>query len=259
MLCRIISHEILESGYRHLVIHAPDIARAARPGEFLMLKVSQDTYDPILRRPISIMDAGPGDTVEMLYKVVGRGTGLLAEWRTDMCLDIVGPLGNGFHRPDTMRTALLVGGGIGIPPLVFLARSLAGTPDIRVRAFLGARSAADLPMIHRFESPGNPPVTATENGDTGHKGLVTEPLIRFLDEDSPENPVVFACGPDPMLRAVRELALYRKIPAQLSLEEHMGCGIGACLGCVVETREGYQRVCTDGPVFPADVITKWPG
>lgn len=257
MLSRVVSHTSTGSGYYHLVIHAPEIARSARPGQFLMLKVSQTGYDPILRRPISIMDTNTKTTVEMLYKVVGRGTCMLSQRQAGEFLDVVGPLGNGFQSPHAMGMALLVGGGIGIPPLIFLARALTGQGAVSTRAFMGARTASDLPMIDRFDTLGVESTIATESGDQGVKGRVTEPLEQFLEETSPENPVLFACGPDPMLEAVKTLAEKRGIPAQLSLEEHMGCGIGACLGCVVETREGYRRVCTDGPVFDAETLLKW--
>lgn len=213
--------------------------------------------DPLLRRPISIMDVHPEGTVELLYKIVGRGTRLLSEYPMDAALDIVGPLGNGFHPPPVKHTAVLVGGGIGIPPLIFLAHHLAQRKAIPVHAFLGARTSADIPLSGRFIEYGASVAVATENGETGFRGMVTEPLIRYLESDRPDNPVIYACGPDPMLRVIKDISERRGIPARLSLEEHMGCGVGACLGCVVETTSGFLRVCKDGPVFDADIIRKW--
>ena len=266
MKCRIVSHKKDETGYFHLVIDAPEITRECVPGQFLMLKVSGEELDPLLRRPISIMDAHENGHLEMLYKVVGKGTRILARIPEGFELDIIGPLGNGFDIPEAPHKAILVGGGIGIPPLVNLCRKLTLNPSNRVAAFLGARSGNDLPMVKRFEKLGARVFTTTETGDTGQKGLVTAPLIKFLENDEDkdqkteqelQNAVIYACGPDPMLKAIKQLAESRGIPAQLSLEEHMGCGVGACLGCVVMTTEGYQRVCSDGPVFPSETLKKW--
>ena len=252
----VVSHRPIGPDYFHLVLEAPGIAAEAKPGQFLMIRVATRQTDPLLRRPISIMDAQPPGTVELIYKVAGRGTRLLSEW-ADPFLDVIGPLGNSFLSHTEPHSAILVGGGIGIPPLIFLAHHLAGWKDIPVSVFLGGRTAADLPGIERFKGYGAEVTVATESGERGTKGMVTGPLVEWLNAEKPDKPVIYACGPDPMLRAIASLSRQRAIPARLSLEEHMGCGVGACLGCVVETRDGYRRVCADGPVFDADILRKW--
>ncbi|MBN1297107.1 dihydroorotate dehydrogenase electron transfer subunit [bacterium] len=258
MQSTIVMQTLLGSGYYHLKLDAPAIAQAACPGQFLMVRIGRSLSDPLLRRPISIMDTGPDGSVELLYKVVGRGTRLLSSFSAGDRLDMTGPLGNGFFPPETSHHAVLIGGGIGIPPLMFLARVLHRRSDVTVTAFLGARTAADLPMVDRFGLIGATVILATETGETGLMGRVTDPLLGWLNgNDRTEPTVMYACGPDAMLHAVRDICVDHTIPGQLSLEEHMGCGIGACLGCVVPTRDGYRRVCTDGPVFNAEEITKW--
>lgn len=257
MKTKITHHKGNENGYFHLVIDAPEIVTTAVPGQFIMLRVADSSWDPLLRRPISIMNTRADGSVEMLYKVVGKGTELLSRLIPGTELDVVGPLGHGFQMDTMEQTALLVGGGIGIPPLLFLASHLMNH-GIETHAFLGARTAVDLPMVDRFEALGVHVNLATESGELGTRGLVTAPLLAALDTMTSEKPpVIYACGPDPMLRVLHRLSEMRTIPAQLSLEEHMGCGVGACLGCVVETRMGYQRVCKDGPVFLASDLQKW--
>ncbi len=258
MKYRILTHESLNSKYFHLRLLAPEIAQTAVPGQFVMIKVTTCHQDPLLRRPISVMDADPSTGIlELLYSVAGKGTRLLSTWKAGDCLDIVGPLGNGFNPKPGHHTSLLVCGGIGTPPMVYLARILASRQCGATFAFLGARTADDIVCENKFEQYGATVCIATENGEKGSKGLVTEPLISFLNL-SPSNPVLYACGPKPMLKAVMKIGFERKIPTFLSLEEHMGCGIGACLGCVVQTDEGPVRVCTEGPVFDARRLgDKW--
>lgn len=255
MKTRVLIHEQLPSGFYYLRIKAPDIARTARPGQFVMVKVTTLHQDPLLRRPISIMDAHPlSGEIELLYKVAGRGTQLLSNWPTGSDLDVLGPLGNGFKPAPEPHTALLVGGGIGIPPMIFLAHVLASRLKGGIHAFLGVRTAEDCIGEDQFELYGASVHCATETGEKGVRGLVTEPLKIFLNDISPADPIMYACGPKPMLKAVAELGNQRKIPVFVSLEEHMGCGVGACLGCVIETRMGPVRICKDGPVFDARIL-----
>ena len=254
MKCRILTHELLNSGYYLLRLLAPEIARTAGPGQFVMIKITSSHCDPLLRRPISIMDADPATGVlELLYNVVGKGTQLLSTRNVGDDLDIVGPLGNGFNLDLKHQTTLLVCGGIGTPPMVFLARILAQKQDGPIVVFLGARTAKGIVCEKKFEQYGVIVKIATESGEKGAKGLVTEPLIDFLN-DKPPDPILYACGPKPMLKVVSEIGLERKIPTFISLEEHMGCGIGACLGCIVQTPKGPLRVCTEGPVFDVNIL-----
>jgi dihydroorotate dehydrogenase electron transfer subunit len=255
MKYRVLIHEQVKPGYYYLRLKAPEIARTAQPGQFVMIKVTTLHQDPLLRRPISIMDANPlTGEIELLFKVVGRGTQLLSDRPAGCDLDVLGPLGNGFKTDTGHHNAVLVGGGIGIPPMVFLAHILASRLKVETHAFLGVRSADDCIGEEKFKQYGAFINWATETGERGEKGLVTKPLKTYLNTVSPADTIIYACGPKPMLKAVAELGFKRNILVFVSLEEHMGCGVGACLGCVIETRTGPARICKDGPVFDARML-----
>jgi len=230
-----------------LVIHSPRLAERSRPGQFLHILPPRSTE--LLRRPFSIMtaDALRGD-VTILFRVVGEGTRLLASVAPEERLDIIGPLGNGFPI-ESNRPAILVGGGVGIPPLVYLAEKIE-----KCSIFLGAKDRRTLICVEDFSRLGISPGLATEDGSVGFEGLVTEALEHAGDFD-PES-VVYACGPIPMLKAVARWAAARELQCRVSLENKLGCGIGACLGCSIPVRSEdgsirYERVCCDGPVFDA--------
>lgn len=241
---KVVSNTPAPSGIYNLVMEEPGLAELAQPGQFVNIRVSGSTA-PLLRRPISIHWVD-GIRVEILFQVVGQGTELLAQVRPGDTLDVQGPLGRGFQ-PGEGRP-VLVGGGMGIAPLGFLAQSLTGR---EVTCLLGARNGELLGASggDRLMSLGMEVIAATDDGSLGHQGLVTELLAKSL----PENAFIYACGPKPMLRAVAGLALDKGLPCQVSLEEHMGCGVGACLGCVCKGvsagKETYKRVCINGPVF----------
>lgn len=237
-----------------LRLSAPAVALAGRPGQFVMVRCAEEgSFDPLLRRPLALhrLDREKGQ-VEVLVRVVGRGTGWLAVRRPDDLLDVLGPLGQGFTLQRRTRHLLLVAGGIGIAPLLALAEEGLQRRCAVVLA-LGARTSREL------YPPALLPAAvevhlATDDGSAGFHGPVTallsDPnlaLLSWADQ-------LMACGPRPMLaeldRLVRAVRL-RPRPgfAQVSLEERMACGVGACLGCVVATRHGYKRVCQEGPVF----------
>jgi dihydroorotate dehydrogenase electron transfer subunit len=212
---------------------------------------------PLLRRPFSIHDAR-GTRIEIFFQVVGRGTRLLAAGTAGARLNLLGPLGRGFSTEEAGEAgAALLGGGRGIAPLYFLGRVLKEA-GIRVRTFYGGRAGRDLPLADRLRAAGLDPLLSTDDGSLGFKGTV---LDRFLAENSPPPDVLYACGPEPMLRAVDAAARARDIPAQLSLEAIMGCGFGACWGCVHRIRQGgetaWRKTCQDGPVFRAGEVV-WP-
>jgi dihydroorotate dehydrogenase electron transfer subunit len=248
------------------------------PGQFVMLRTGA-AHDPLLPRPYSIYRAGgrPGGRdgyLDVLYRVVGRGTAGLAAVGPGRAVQLLGPLGRGFTRPDPAGAAVLVAGGVGVPPIAALARALAGRAGERpgrgrrppVLAFVGGRSRADILGAADFRASGAALHVSTEDGSRGHRGLVTELLAAQLDRLAAERgaprPTIFACGPAGMLRAVAGLAAAHGLACQVSLEEHMACGFGACVGCVVEMRpraegaEGprYRLACTDGPVFDAEEV-----
>lgn len=232
-----------------------DIAAQARPGQFVNVRVSGATV-PLLRRPFSICDADPAaGRLSALFQVVGEGTEALARADVGDVIDVVGPLGKSFPWEGAKR-ALLVGGGVGVAPLYFLASRahrarLAGVEGPKVIFAYGARSAEGLALAEEIEPRVDELAIATEDGSRGRKGLVTDLLGPYLDGDCE----VFCCGPRPMMAGVLGLMRLRGIKkGWFSLENQMGCGVGVCLGCVVPTRRGYLRVCCDGPVLPAEIL-----
>lgn len=229
----------------------------SHPGQFYMLRGNWGA-DPLLPRPMSILEEdGASGTVSFLIKVVGEGSRRLAQAHPGDPITGLGPLGKPFPLGSVApgETALLVGGGVGVPPLLFLARALVPA-GVKVHFLQGGRSADDLLLLDEFRALGIEPVLATEDGSRGVKGFVTVPCAGALSQ-GPR--AVFACGPEGMLRAVGDLCK-GEVPCYLSLEARMGCGYGVCLGCVVSVDEGegprYMKVCQDGPVFEAGVL-RW--
>jgi len=247
--CRIARHEDMGAGYRLLVLEAPEAASAAAPGQFVHIRIP-GLEETALRRPFSIFDARDG-MLEILYKQVGRGTAALAEERAGGTLSLLGPLGHGF--PEKCSGApLLVGGGFGVAPLYFLARRLK-EKGLSPVLFAGGRTAADLLALDRFAALGVETRTATNDGSAGVKGLVTDPLDDTLAalRASGGKFELFACGPDPMLRAVAMRATGTGAPGWISMDRHMVCGVGACYACIQKTVRGNSRCCIEGPVFAA--------
>ena len=224
-----------------------------RPGQFYMLAAERGwgggaDERPYLPRAFSHARARRADAglrLDFLLEAVGPGTERLAALEPGEGLSLVGPLGIGFRPPAAGTRALLVGGGIGTAPLVCLRDEL-----VDAGVLLGFRSAAYAPAAGLFA--GDPPAVATDDGSAGRGALVTELLREELDRDPVRT--VFACGPPAMLEAVRALTVERGVPTQLALEAGMACGFGACFGCVVPTRDGYLRLCVDGPVLDADRV-----
>jgi len=244
------------AGYVLFGLRSPRVARGAKPGQFLMVRVSGQPY-PLLRRPLSI-HARDEDTIEIFFARAGLGTAILADKKTGETLDILGPLGKGFVLPRAPKgkTFCLVGGGRGIAPLYFLAQELQAKGG-RPRVFYGGKTKADLPLLGTFAARKVEVFVSTDNGSAGFPGLVTAMLEKELARSVPPAQV-FACGPDPMMKRIAEIAAERQIPAQLSLESIMGCGIGACWGCVRKIRRGGEaewiKICEDGPVFAGSEI-----
>lgn len=229
-----------------LRILEPYCAENAKPGQFVNIRCGQMT-EPLLRRPISICDADrEKGVIDIVFAVRGRGTALLADLRVGEELDLLGPLGNGFDMNPAYRRVAVVGGGIGIFPLLFLLRE---SPAEEKTAFLGCTTAGNMVLTDEFAACSCLCLT-TNDGSLGEKGLVTSQLAQDINRFD----CVYACGPRPMLRATAEIAEKAGVPCQLSMEERMGCGVGACLVCACKTRddkgvEDYKHVCSDGPVF----------
>lgn len=252
---KILKHETAGDQYRILAIELPGIAAAAVPGQFIHLRVPALT-DAVLRRPFSICRADH-DTIEILYKTVGRGTAAMTGLLPGQTLSVMGPLGNGFPLPGSgAARPALVAGGYGVAPLAFLASRMPRKGDV----FVGGASGKDILCIAAFEQIGWTVHIATEDGTLGSRGLVTVVLNEWLAGlGAGEIPEFFACGPNGMLKAVGNLAASRGSEAWLSLDRHMGCGVGACLACVQRIRRGGEevlaRVCKEGPVFAArDIV-----
>lgn len=249
---KLLSIRPLEQGYQVITLDAPEIAREAVPGQFVHVKIPSIEFSR-LRRPFSIYDANP-DTGRLfvLYKTVGYGTEHLAKLPVGTSLQVLGPIGRGFPL-NPAGTPYLVGGGYGVAPLWFLATRLPRKGIL----FVGGRTAADILETERFRDAGWEVRIATQDGSLGTQGLVTAPLDAALQADADAE--LYACGPDGMLRAVGERAIAHNIKGWLSLDKHMMCGVGACLGCVQKVREGgaekLVRVCVDGPVFESrDIV-----
>ena len=238
-----------------LGIRAPEIRNTARPGQFCMIDTGPPgPADPLLRRPLSIHRVGPKGLLIFLYRVVGKGTSMLSRLRPGDPVGVLGPLGRGFRVAGGVP-GLIVGGGMGVAPLVFLAESWAG--DRRPVVLFGGRTREELAYAARcIEDVDARPLLVTEDGSMGERGLVTD-LVPGVLEGMDGPPVIYACGPWPMMKAVWGLASGLGIPCQVSLEARMACGIGICLGCAVKARSGegdaarYIHVCKDGPVVDA--------
>ena len=257
--------ENLDLGSSHflMTLEAEAIAASARPGQFVMLRFA-GSLDPLLPRPMSICNVLPPEgprtgRIQILHKIVGRGTHRLSTLRPGETIQVLGPLGIPFEAPPpeaSGRDAVMVAGGIGIAIFPFLVPLLrrSGCPSLLL---FGARSSGDLIQRDWFARQGVQVSTATEDGSEGRRGFVTALLEERLSAGRPVA-MIYACGPQAMLRAVSRVAQGAGAPAQLSLESYMGCGIGACLGCVVKVRRdggwAYRRICVDGPTFLSDEV-----
>lgn len=245
----ILAVEQLSDSFYRLTTAAPQIATSCQPGQFVMAACGP-CLDPLLRRPFSIHRRLSSDQIQLLFRVVGRGTGLLAALKPGQSLSLIGPLGRGF-RIGTKEPACLIGGGIGIAPLLFLA-DLLRAANQRCTVFLGSRTGTELHrLVHEFAELGCQVETATDDGSLGFHGLVTDLLAPHL----PRMQQCYVCGPQPMMATVAGLCNTNRLPCQVSLEAHMACGLGACLGCTVHGADNrYRHVCKHGPVFDAEEI-----
>jgi len=242
------------------------IASEAKSGQFIHIKCNTND-NPLLRRPISIhkIDKDKGE-IFILFQVKGKGTKILSERETGEYLDVIGPIGNGFKLFSESQKVMIIGGGIGIAPLLAIAEeSILKGKEVKV--LIGAANKKMILGEKHFETLGVEICIATEDGSYQYKGLVTDLTEKIISEWLPDQ--IFACGPKPKLQKVAQIAENKNINCQVSLEERMGCGIGACLGCVckIKTKETddfksnqnqtnytYKRVCVDGPVFNASEV-----
>lgn len=222
-----------------------------KPGNFYMLSVNMG-LDPLLKRPLSVHRIA-GNKLQFMYRVAGKGTNILCEKKPGESLDILGPLGNVFPVKKNPKNIILVAGGIGIAPIFSLAEKLSGASPV---LFYGARTKNDVFCRKELKSIGIKPVITTDDGSLGDKGNIIKSLKKYFSEHSLEaaDHTLYACGPGPMLKALSAFTSKNNIKSYFALEQHMACGIGTCLGCIVNTVDGYKRVCKEGPVFDAEKI-----
>ncbi len=256
----VVKNERIDPLYFLLTLYCPSIANEMKAGQFIMLKVSENS-SPLLRRPFSVYKSYSSSSPDkkkrgellILYKIVGKGTRKMAEFKKGQEVNIIGPLGNGFSPPLLLSSApiILIGGGIGIVSLYPLAEILAPHP---LYVFIGAKTKTDILCEEDFKNL-NPLriFIATEDGSLGYRGTVVE-LFSSQQKSfkKSESPYIYSCGPVGMLKALAKAVKPKGLFCQASFEARMGCGFGACWGCVVKTDDPntpYQRVCREGPVF----------
>lgn len=240
--CQLIKKTQIADGIFDFVIASDEIAAQAQCGQFLHIDCGESTF---LRRPISICDAANGE-VRFIFEVKGEGTVSLAKKEEGDIIDVMGPLGHGFEINDSVKNPVIIGGGIGVFPLYKLAKNLKNS-----KVFLGFRNKDRVVMEKEFENVSDMVIVGTDDGSYGYSGYIASAMEQYLGFNQCD--MIYSCGPMPMLKAVKRIAEERGIPCQVSLEQRMGCGIGACLVCACETNnEGtdkYKKVCQHGPVF----------
>ena len=237
IVCEIVSNRMLTANVFEMILACPK-DMGLKPGQFVNIRID-GLY---LRRPISVCDA-EGANFKIIYKVVGKGTKLLSGMKPGEQLEVLSGLGNGYDLEKSGDKPLLAGGGVGVPPLYYLAKELI-KQDKKVQVILGFNTKDEIFYENEFKELGCETVVATADGSYGSKGFVTDALPKDYSH-------VYTCGPEPMLKAVYKTI---KTGGQFSFEERMGCGFGACMGCSCKTITGYKRICKDGPVLSKEEI-----
>ncbi len=232
-----------------LKIFCPEISHIVKPGQFLNIRVSESMY-PLLRRPFSVCDV-EGEFIYLMFNIYGEGTKILSRKHKGDMIDILGPLGNGFNLEDDYETAVIVAGGLGAAPFAFLTRAISENKNIH--SFIGGRTYQEVITygMKNFSA-------ATDDGSKGFKGTVVDLLKKEFDQIKGNRIKIFGCGPNAMLRALKDFTVNKNINCEVSTECAMACGFGICQGCPIESTEHpekYHLVCKDGPVFNVkDVI-----
>ncbi|TAN44506.1 MAG: dihydroorotate dehydrogenase electron transfer subunit [Nitrospirae bacterium] len=247
---KVVDNNFAAEAFKLITLSPVSEALVPLPGQFYMLESGRST-DPLLKRPFSVFRFNEG-SLQFLYRIRGRGTTSIAGFNKGDLINVVGPLGKAYPEPDGRFMA--VTGGVGIASLYSLLERNRGNSVL----FYGARNAAELLYREEAEKLSAKAFFTTDDGSAGEQGLVTDKLSEFIKNEGKSMPV-YACGPHPMLRKVAAIAKQNNLKCYVSLEEHMACGIGACLGCVVKAKSsvgdyGYKRVCKEGPVFDADEV-----
>lgn len=246
---KILENRPLTADVYNLVLSGPT-ENIQEPGQFVQVQIP----GYYLRRPISVCDVKEGQ-LRLIYKILGKGTRTLADIRTGS-LDLLTGLGNGFCLPEGAQVPLLVGGGVGVPPLFYLAKRLMDQ-GLKSEIFLGFNKEEEVFLADEFIDLGLSVHLATVDGSLGLSGNAVDLLNAYIKEEDPADSDklhVYACGPKPMLHALAVWMEDQKIAGQLSMEDRMACGFGACMGCTLQTKSGPRRVCKNGPVFPAEEV-----
>ena len=254
----LIENNAVAAGDFQMTIRLPGSFPSPIPGQFVMIRGAEQ-QEPLLARPLSVYgfrQQGEERDIDLLYRVVGKGTSLLSGMEPGTRMVVLGPLGNGFTPPGNTKNVILVAGGVGVAPLTFLLRSgwldQTGIAASDCICYLGARTGEQLTGLEGLQRVAVN--VCTDDGSKAFHGTVTDLLRRDIEQYNPHETMIYACGPSAMIRSLGRLLDDRAIPCQVSLEERMACGLGACLGCAVAVhgksgRKEYRRVCKDGPVF----------
>lgn len=261
---KVLKNEEIGPGIFRLHLFAYDIAQAARPGQFVMIKAANG-LDPLLRRPFSIHQVTAKGTIHILFKVIGKGTTFLSQLKEGDTVDILGPLGNSF--PIRQKGGIcLVGGGMGIAPIFFLAKEIMKTTKEReIIVILGARNKAEINrLLIDFDELGVKILHSTDDGSSGHHGFVTDLLVPAIQTSEENDWQVACCGPTIMMQRISSICGLHHWPCHVSMETMMACGMGACLGCTIKRsaqrsphQSAYLHTCKDGPIFNSEEIL-WP-
>jgi dihydroorotate dehydrogenase electron transfer subunit len=235
-------------------IECEEFVKSAKVGQFLMLKAQQQDFivDPLLRRPFGICDI-EGNKFKILYTIIGKGTQLITHIKPKTIIDFSEPLGNTFKLVENSKIAL-VAGGVGIAPLLLLAKELKNKNN-NIVLYYGGRTTDDIVLIDELAEIADKLIITTDDGSVGIKGLVTEPFEKNISDFD----IIYACGPKKMLKVVSELSVKNKVKVEVSMDERMACGIGACLGCIIYIKDEnnqivQKRCCVEGPVFDGSKV-----
>lgn len=248
---KVITQQQLTKDVNKIVFYSPKIAQGANPGQFVHLKPNNLVH-PLLRRPISIADVDKEDSlVTIIYRIIGEGTKLLSRYNAGEMIDCMGPLGKGFSPAG--KRPLVIGGGMGIAPLIYLVRSLCPRS---VHVLLGGRNKDEMFWQSYFNDVCDKVHLVTDDGTLGKRGTTLDVLPQLHAQFNYD--MIYTCGPEPMMKKIVEFAQKNNIPCQISLEKYMACGVGACLSCSCGGKNGKRvKVCTDGPVFWSEEVEEW--
>ncbi len=251
-LSKIKQNIALSEDFSILQIENSEVAKKASPGQFVMIRLN-DSFTPLLRRPFSIHDSDGKSYFSIMIKVVGKGTRYLQGLSAGDKIKILGPLGKGFDFSDTKSCSIHIGGGIGIAPMLLAVKN-----SIKLKKdtllFYGARSANEIFLEDKLSGLDCSTFYCTDDGSFGTKDFVSVEVEKYIRSNGSDNLEMFACGPHPLLKALSKIAEQYSIPLQVSCEERMACGMGACLGCSCTTAGGNKKTCIDGPVFDSREI-----